>query len=190
MFIKSIRLTPMRILAFSAGLVACVLGILLFALPDRSSAAEETSAKIKVRSESDIRVYLSTFGWELSESGSHESITIPTEWNRTFENYNTVQKLQGFDLSAYKGKEVSRYTWEILNYPDSDETVLVNVLVCNHKIIGGDVSTSRSDGFMHGFAMPENSSLSSDTASDAPLVIEDSTDTNVSESESETVPEK
>jgi len=187
MFIKSFRLTPLRILAVSCGLVACVLGILFFALPDRSESGEETSAKIKVKSESDIRVYLSTFGWTLSESGSHDTITIPSDWNSTFENYNTIQKLQGFDLSSFKGKEVTKYTWEILNYPESDDTMLVNVLVYNQKVIGGDISTSRADGFMHGFAMPEASLSSADTASDVSLVTPVDAD---SSSESEIIPEK
>lgn len=78
------------------------------------------------------------------------------EFDETFESYNELQKLQGMDLSRYKGQRAKRYTYTVLNYPGQEEGVQANVLVLNDTIIGGDVSSVAIDGFMHGFAIPDD----------------------------------
>ena len=162
MFVVSAKLTPVKLLAISAAVCTLVLGGIYLALPDKGGkdAAVESGASLKVSGEEDVRSYLASYGWEVSEKSEESKVTIPEEWTTTFENYNAIQKLQGFDLKKYRGKEVTRFTFEITNYPDENETVLANVLVSKERIIGGDISTARADGYMHGFKRPDEETLS------------------------------
>ena len=184
MFVVSAKLSPVKLLAISAAVCTLVLGGVYLALPDKSvkdASLIESGANLRVSGEADVRSYLSTFGWELSSPVEETQVTIPEEWNATFESYNTVQKLQGFDLRKFRGKEVTRFSFEVTNYPDPNETVLANVLVYKGKVIGGDISTARADGYMHGFAKPDAETLSN--------VIQ-SVETEASASETEVIPEK
>lgn len=58
---------------------------------------------------------------------------------------------QGLDLSKYKRKDVTRYTYKITNYPDYDGTVYANILVYRGKVIGGDICSADVNGFVRGF---------------------------------------
>ena len=83
-----------------------------------------------------------------------KEITIPDEFSEVYENYNKLQKEQGFDLSQYKGKSAVCYTFPVIGYinekGEQEDYVRANVLVCDGKIIGGDISSTRLDGFMKG----------------------------------------
>ena len=57
--------------------------------------------------------------------------------------YNELQKEAGFDLSNYKGKNVTVYSCPVWN---SDK--LLNLIVYDGKIIGGDISDVAFDGEM------------------------------------------
>lgn len=70
-------------------------------------------------------------------------LTIPKEWGKVFENYNELQKQGGFDLSPYKGKRCTRYTYEI-----PELNARGNILVLEGKVIGGDVCSITIDGIM------------------------------------------
>ena len=100
--------------------------------------------------------YLATFGWSVNaEPKETQKVKIPdTAENKVFARYNDLQKSQGFDLTEYAGKEVMRYAYEILNYPNASQPVYASVLVCDGYIIGGDVTNTAPDGVIHGFAMP------------------------------------
>ena len=63
-----------------------------------------------------------------------------------------MQKEQGLSLAPYKGKEVTRYTYKVTNYEGYEGEVYINLLVYRSKIIGGDVCSADSSGFIHGFS--------------------------------------
>ncbi len=69
--------------------------------------------------------------------------TIPETFNDVYVRYNNLLKEGGYDLSAYKGKKCTRYTYLI---PSADARA--NIIVHNGKIIGGDISGIRLDGIM------------------------------------------
>ena len=83
------------------------------------------------------------------------TVTIPEEFDKILKTYNEVQKQQGLDLSKYKGKSVTRYTYEITNYPDYNGKVYVNMIVYKNRVIGGDVCSADVNGFIHGFKRPQ-----------------------------------
>lgn len=78
---------------------------------------------------------------------SHEKITIPSEFDSVYENYNLIQLECGFDLSKYKGKSGIRYTYKILNFPQNTD-VYADVICINHRPVAGDIMSPALDGFM------------------------------------------
>lgn len=103
--------------------------------------------------------FIKSFGWEVSpDLPETAEITIPSKFNEVYKNYNSLQKSQGFDLKKYRGKAAVRYTYKIVNYPSESgefaENVVINLIVCEGKIIGGDVCSLELDGFMRGFEKP------------------------------------
>ena len=97
--------------------------------------------------------FLKQFGWEVSSAPCEEIIvTVPNEFDIVFSGYNDLQKLQGLDLSRYKQKSVTRYTYVVTNYPDYNGTVYANLIVYRGSVVGGDICTEDSKGFIHGFS--------------------------------------
>ena len=67
-------------------------------------------------------------------------------------DYNEVQKNQGFDLTDYKGRKVTLYTYKITNYEGENEGIVADMLVCDGILIGSDIcNTSAENGFLVGF---------------------------------------
>ena len=126
---------------------------------------DETSKTVsikyeKVRSADDAAGFLSQFGWVV-DAGSSETVTvtIPAEFDKVFAGYNEMQKVQGLDLSKYKKKEITRYTFTVTNYGEHEGKnytmpVYANVLVYRNRVIGGDICSADVSGFIHGFEKP------------------------------------
>ena len=110
----------------------------------------------KVKSADDAANFLGQFGWVV-DAGSveTETVTIPAEFDKIFAGYNEMQKAQGLDLSKYKKKSVTRYTFTVTNYGDYEGDVWANVLVYRGRVIGGDICSANSEGFVHGFEKPK-----------------------------------
>jgi len=114
-------------------------------------------SSLGVKSNEERINFLSQFGWEVNpEPLEIVEVHIPETFNSTYENYNTIQKKQGLDLSKYKGKSCNRFTYQVLNHKDSPKGTRANILVYKNKVIGGDICSVELDGFMHGFSQNEN----------------------------------
>ncbi len=153
MFILSTKLTKTKIL--TAALVsACLVLLLLISLPSGVKASKDT---VKGETNEERIQYLQTFGWKTSSDPVEVvSITIPEEFDQTYNEYNALQISQGFDLSSFKGDTGTRYTYTISNYPnETTAQVLANVIVIDDQIVAADVSSVSSGGFMHSLQMPE-----------------------------------
>ena len=81
-----------------------------------------------------------------------ETVTVPEAFDKVFAAYNELQKEQGLNLSKYRGKEVTRYTFRVTNYEGYEGKVFANVLVYRNRVIGGDVCSADTSGFVHGFS--------------------------------------
>ncbi|MEE0264693.1 MAG: DUF4830 domain-containing protein [Acutalibacteraceae bacterium] len=92
--------------------------------------------------------FLAQFGIQVSkESEQAAKVTIPSEFNRVYENYNALQQSQGLSLEDYKGKVATKYTYSVTNsLPDTD--VSCNIIVCENKVIAGDLCTAELNGAM------------------------------------------
>ncbi len=84
--------------------------------------------------------FLNSHGHIVQPDPQKEDITVPAEFNESFSSYNELQKQQGFDLTPYKGKEVTRYTYVVLNYPDYPENIVINLVCDDHRLIAADIT--------------------------------------------------
>ena len=109
----------------------------------------------KVKTADDAAGFLSQFGWVV-DAGSAETkeVTIPAQFDKVFAGYNELQKSQGLDLSKYKKKDVTRYTFTVTNYKEYEGTVYANVLTYRGRVIAGDICSADVSGFIHGFEKP------------------------------------
>ena len=126
---------------------AAVLALLLFfGLKGRSNIRE-------LDSETKRQHFLHEMGWEVPEKFDEvKTVLIPEDWSDVYKNYNDLQKQQGFDLTAYKGMQVQVYTYKVMNYPDheKEDCIFCHLMISDGLLIGGDVSSTASDGFMQG----------------------------------------
>lgn len=95
----------------------------------------------------DVITYLKSFDVDCGEFQIDE-ITVPYEFGEVYSSYNSIQKEQGFDLAQYKGNNLTRYTAKVNNYPDSNDDVFVEVLVFKNLIVGADIYSVSSNGFI------------------------------------------
>ena len=96
----------------------------------------------------DRVTFAKSLGYSISEQyETKKDIVIPSVFSDVYENYNALQKNNGFDLSAYKGEQAEVYTYPVTNHPEGDG-VMMNIIVCKGRIIGGDICSAEYDGFM------------------------------------------
>lgn len=186
MFVLTAKLSKPKLIAAGLILLAAVLLIVILAL-----SGDDNAPSLPAGSTNDQRLaYLATYGWSVNAMPSEsQKVKIPdTTDNAVFSRYNDLQKSQGFDLTDYAGKEVMRYVYEVLNYPDATEKVYASILVFEGYIIGGDITDTATDGLIHGFSAPAGISReeNANTESSAPSTAPESSETVTEESNEET----
>ena len=152
MFVMTARVDKKKII-----LALAAAAVLIAALVMLLSGGGDTSATAAPSlSSNDARVkFLTDFGWQVAASPVESSqVRIPAESTEVFDRYNALQKSQGYDLSAYAGKNVMRYVYKIQNYPGATEPVYATLLVYKNQVIGGDVTDTAAKGMIRGFKMP------------------------------------
>lgn len=161
MFVYSVRASSIK---FVIVLLLCTCGMIgLFAL----TAEEQTAVTVSgeeidygnIKTNDDRIAFINRFGILVEEDPRVETLfSIPDSFDRVISGYNELQKAQGLDLTKYKGKRVTRYTYRVTNY-DYDGEVLVNLLVYKSRIIAADISSADSSGFVSGIATIDRSKL-------------------------------
>jgi hypothetical protein len=162
MFVYSLKANTIKFFGvLSLALVALItlIAFLPANTPDTAvstaGGAESKTVSIsygKIKSSDDVVKFLAQFGWEVSEKPIEiKEVVIPAEFDKVFAPYNEIQKSQGLDLGKYKKKKLTRYTYEVTNYDGYDGKVLANILVYRNKVVGGDICSADSDGFLQGF---------------------------------------
>lgn len=150
MKIYAVRSTTLK---FASVLILslAVLASLIVILPASTTASAGVSYD-RVYTSADRIGFLSQFGWTVDEADVEEvNVTIPSEFDAVYSEYNDIQKSQGLNLNKYRGKDVTRYTYKVTNYDGCDGTVYANLLVYKGKIVGGDLCCTENGGFVSGF---------------------------------------
>ncbi len=158
MFICTVKANTLKFIGV-VGLAVLSLAVIVFCIPEYTPVTTNSIAVSvskynfeKIKTPEDIEGFLAQFGWEFEKEPIEEvTMKIPQEFDKVMNAYNELQKNQGLDLSKYKGKQVTRYTYKITNYPDYTGTVFANVILYKNKVIGGDICSSDVTGFIQGF---------------------------------------
>ncbi len=81
--------------------------------------------------------FLEQFSLEaVPETAKVRSVTIPMEFNNTYNQYNELQKKIGLDLSRYKGRTAEEITYELKN----SEIKYAVLLVYEDRVIGAHLT--------------------------------------------------
>ena len=160
MFIYTMRASTLKFFGVTT-LAVIALVTLLFFIPAGIPASAPSSSSLetietvrfdKIKTNTDRTGFLRQFGWETETDPVEEAeVTIPAEFDKVYRSYNELQKKQGFDLTKYLKKNVTRYSYRITNYPDYEGDVLANVLIYKNRVIGGDICSTDANGFIHSF---------------------------------------
>ena len=155
MFVYSLKASTLKFFGIICVAMVALITLIVF-IPTYDGGDDlPTSATVnysKIKTDEDRIAFLGQFGWEVKPTAVEVKETkIPKEFDNVFSTYNELQKRQGLDLSDYKGKAITRYTYEITNYPDYEGKVYANLIIYKNKVIGGDICTADVEGFIHGF---------------------------------------
>ena len=154
MMVMTAKVDLKKIALILGGIVVLIL-LLLTLFGGGESSAPTAATPV---SGNDARVkFLTDFGWDVAsnpvESGQ---VRVPEQASPVYDRYNALQKEQGYDLTAYAGKNVMRYVYKVNNYPGATEPVYATLLVYKNQVIGGDITDTAAKGKIRGFRMPES----------------------------------
>jgi hypothetical protein len=155
MFVYTVRSSSVKLLFCITAALIAVMALVLF-LPAGDTLAVFADGKTVYTDAEDNagRInFLKQFGYEVKDEPVHTAkVTVPSKFDTVFSGYNDLQRIQGLDLSRYKRKEVTRYTYIVTNYDGYDGTVYANLIVYRGRVIAGDICTESENGFIHGFS--------------------------------------
>ena len=141
-----------------AVLIVVLLGLVIAAailfLGRRS--AEEAPAPQLLTNEDRVS-YLQSMGWEVSpEPLETLQFLLPDHLAEPYLSYNELQKAQNSDLAPCCGKQLSRFTYAVGNYPGRAEGVQLNLYVCEDQPVAGDIFCAGANGFQDTLVYPES----------------------------------
>lgn len=158
MLIVTAKLSRRKLALWGAAVVGLLCCVLLLGSGCGQPALGVESATISpkgIKTNEDRIQFLSGYGWQVvPEPVAVEELLIPEQFDESYRDYLTLQTEQGFDLTPLAGKRLKRYTYQITNYPSGQADVQVNLLIHKNTVVGGEVLSSKLDGFLHGLSMP------------------------------------
>lgn len=157
MFVFTAKMDRKKLLVAALIIIAVAAAILVLAVIHGASSVQTLSTSAVVKTNKQRVEYLESLGWEVaSEPLDEQTIIIPEEFSAVYEEYNELQKSQGFDLTKYCGSEAKRYTYSVSNYPGAEEQVVADMIVYRGRVIAGDVQSTALDGFMQTLDFPKS----------------------------------
>ncbi len=150
MFVYSIRASTIKFFGIIVLTLAVLVGILVFGSSAEATSAVSTSLSFSGVSTNEDRIaFISQFGIKVDEVGFEcAEFSVPEDFDRVISGYNELQRMQGLDISKYKNKRVTRYTYKVKDYEGYDGEVVVNLIIYKKTVIACDVSTTDPNGFV------------------------------------------
>lgn len=160
MFVYSVKTSKAKIGALLLAIGAVALAVVMTLTGSKTPAANDGAVNVKAENSAERTAFLSQYGWKVSEDPVEVSeVIIPEDFDAGYREYASMNKAVGFDLEPYKGMRAKRWTYDVLNYPGFENMnglIQANILIFEGRVIGGDVCSFESGGFIHCFEMPEN----------------------------------
>lgn len=133
----AVRIKNIWVTVFSLTGVLLFVAVCLIALRAGAPETVEINGEpypLCVEDDADVEAFLAACGYEAPELIWEHEITVPKNWNETYENYNELQRSQGFDLVPYKGKKAQERVYF------ADEGVSMTLLICDNTIIAAHIA--------------------------------------------------
>lgn len=140
--------------AFAVIVLGLLIGFLIVVMGRVPVDEEQDLPKL---STNEARVaYLESLGWQVDpEPVETLQLLLPEQLQEPYLSYNTLQTAQGFDLSLCCGKQLSRFTYTVTNYPDRPAGIQANLYICEDLPVAGDICCPGSGGFQDTLQFPE-----------------------------------
>lgn len=180
MFVYSVKTSKVKIAVLLLAIAAVAIAAVSVLKGGEAPAVNDSNINCKAENGAERASFLAQYGWKISADPVEVSeVIIPEDFDAGYTEYAAMNKAQGFDLEPYKGVRAKRWTYDVLNYPNLENsgTVQANLLVYDGRVIGGDVCSLELGGFIHGFDMPENA-LPQTTAQPMSAVVVEQTAIN------------
>lgn len=139
MFVFNFRLNPSKKLMCVLGMMSIIASIIcIMCMISMHNQVYDTATCDELGSYSlKTDGFLEQFSIEVvPETAKTRSITIPMEFNNTYNQYNDLQKKIGLDLSRYKGRTAEEITYELKN----SEIKYAVLLVYEDRVIGAHLT--------------------------------------------------
>lgn len=130
-------------IAFTRKNIIAIIVLFLIVLSLSLKVSSVFTDSIEADTERKRIAFIENLGITVSGSPSVKEITIPESFSAVYENYNKLQEKAGFDLAEYKGETVKVYS-----YKEKDNDRIVNLIVWDGILIGGDISEVKLSGEM------------------------------------------
>lgn len=110
----------------------------------------QNSEGISGATDRERTAYIESFGYEVGTVPDKiEEIRIPANFDEAYEQYNAIQREQGFDLRKYRANYAKKYTYSIKNYDGNNPVpICANLIVIDGVIVGADISSSEAGGLL------------------------------------------
>ncbi len=153
----SVRKIVVGVLAVGLVLVGAAALLPKTAEADTAVSAEGVTLDAKLKTNEDRVSLLTQCGWQVeSEPVATQEVQIPDTFDEVYEQYNAIQQAQGLDLTPYRGKRATLYTYALTAYLTGEDGVMANLLVRKNRLIAADITSAQTDGFVHGLLdMPQ-----------------------------------
>ena len=150
MFVFSVKTSKKQLLAALLCVLLVIAVIIVVAVWPSGGASAQTMGPVAAADDTERIAFLRSLGYEVTPQALEvREGLIPDEFDEVFQQYNEIQAAAGMDLEPYHGKRVKCWTYEVVNHPSGEE-VRAHLYVYKDKIVGGDISSTALDGFMHG----------------------------------------
>ena len=98
---------------------------------------------------SDLTEFLAGKGITVTGDCAEKTVTIPEEFGEVYERYNELQQESGFDLTPYRSREATVYTYSVAAVDGRpSQYTEVHVMVCDGIVIAGDLASPALAGEM------------------------------------------
>lgn len=150
MFVYSVRASTIRFFLAVFLCLSVLLGVIVFG--GRGNVYTPVSAANDIRftgmKNTGARTdYFRQFGIEVDpESEEEKTFALPENFDRVLVGYGELQKKLGLDLSKYKNKRVTRYSYRVKT--EGGEQVYANMLTFRDRVIACDISSADPTGFV------------------------------------------
>ena len=142
MFVYSLRASTLKFFAFLLLSIGLLVGIVIWGRSEAVAVSVVGEVNLSGVKTNEQRVeFLEGFGLIVDkEPTEQKSFRLPTNFDRVTNSYNEIQKSQGLDISKYKGKKLTVYSYKVNNFKEGDAEAYAHLFVYRSRIVACDVS--------------------------------------------------